>query len=442
MRGDYMHILRSSYKAAMEAACDTALIQVVGPKGSGKTTLVLDAMKSKNHVFYFSFESLSAQEALRLFSKCLSDFLRVESSTDWESAFASIKRAYEIDDPIIILDHFDDSAAYGSLHDTLLDYLLNAKRQKGQIVVVGEHPLFSENEVPSKVIRIEYFTFEETAQRLPQMPLPDALLVHGATGGIPELCALFEPYDSFFHATKNVLIHSSRYIRFVPDYMNSKLRTVTTYNAILHTIATGANRISLISATLSEPKNKCDIYCRVLIELGIITKKETRYLFTNNYFKIWYALFYDNPLGLYYPERDFTLNTEFNKYCGSYAFQRFRSMALMHAQKNEHLHYLTTIGSKNMSSFARKVQLPNGEEYYFDAVVCEDDHFLFVKVFSDSETNTGIPSFEKMDFAASQIAPLYKSNYIVYSVRPFKQRVKQYVSKLDYLKVYCLEQLK
>lgn len=117
-------------------------------------------------------------------------------------------------------------------------------------------------------------------------------------------------------------------------------------------------------------------------------------------------------------------------------------MALVHAQKNEHLHYLTTIGCKRMPSFARKVQLPNGEEYYFDAVVYEDNHYLFVKVFSDSERITGIPSFEKMDFAASQIAPLYKSNYIVYSVRPFKQRVKQYVSKLDYLKVYCLEQIK
>ena len=132
----------------------------------------------------------------------------------------------------------------------------------------------------------------------PQLTPEQQALVYGITGGIPHYINKLNVQDNIYEALLENLFNTSSYLYEEPEnLLKQELREPAVYNSIITAIAGGASRPNEISTKVGIESAICAKYLKVLLDLGILTKKtpitekfgkKTIYRIEDNFFRFWY----------------------------------------------------------------------------------------------------------------------------------------------------------
>ena len=285
-------------------------VNLRGPRGSGKTTLILEWLEQHTHI-YFSFAGLDEPMALRLLSAKLQTYmdeqkLPIRPMNSWEDVFLNINTLSEHTCHIFVFDDSDEMLRNDVFSAAFQTYFANQKRRAILIIfITRSEKLFEfppnyagwmENEIP---IDVPYFTIADLCKCFPSKKGDDLLALYALTGGIPALVRLMDENTDTEGNMRNLLSPGSPYIRFCDSEFARLFRRSESYMFICHAVALGNTRISDIGKFTGFAYNKCDKYIKTLMENGILTtgkddKGKTFYKFVNPYYRIWFACVYPN----------------------------------------------------------------------------------------------------------------------------------------------------
>ena len=283
-------------------------VNLRGPRGSGKTTLILEWLEQHTHV-YFSFAGLDEPMALRLLGTKLQTYMdehRIPARPmdSWEDVFLNINTLSEHTCHIFAFDDTDEMLRNEVFSAAFQTYFANQKRRAILMIFVTraeklfefppDYTGWTENEIP---IDVPYFSIADLCKCFPSKKGDDLLALYALTGGIPALVRLMDENTDTEGNMQNLLSPGSPYIRFCDSEFARLFRRSESYMFICYAIALGNTRISDIGKFTGFAYNKCDKYIKTLMENGILTtekddKGKTFYKFVNPYYRIWFACVY------------------------------------------------------------------------------------------------------------------------------------------------------
>ena len=285
-------------------------VNLRGPRGSGKTTLILEWLEQHKH-FYFSFAGLDEPMALRLLSAKLQKYMDEHNLAalpmdTWENVFLNINKLSERTCHIFAFDDADEILSDSVFSAAFQNYFATQKRRAILMIFVThaekifefppDYNNWTYDEIP---IDIPYFSIADLCKCFPNKKGDDLLALYALTGGIPKLVHLLDENLSTEENLRSLLFPDSPYIHFCSNEFEHLFRRSESYMFICHSIALENNRISDIGKFTGFAYNKCDKYIRALIEYGILTtgkdeNNKTVYKFVNPYYRSWFNIVYPN----------------------------------------------------------------------------------------------------------------------------------------------------
>ena len=181
-------------------------VVMYGRRRVGKTTLLKEFIKDKEHIFYVA-EEYSKDRALQDLSELIFSYLKL----DGLSAFSSFKEAFEFFIPrvenkrlIIVIDEYPYLAgsdkSISSTLQNLIDHIMG--NTNIFLLICGSSISFMEKEVLSyksplygrrtSEMIIEPFNYFDAAEFVKNYSTIDKILTFGAVGGVPQYLRYFD----------------------------------------------------------------------------------------------------------------------------------------------------------------------------------------------------------------------------------------------------------
>jgi AAA+ ATPase superfamily predicted ATPase len=298
------------------------VVVIYGRRRVGKTSLINEFCKDKRAIFFSALES-TAEKNLRALSKTVNSLLRPESSvqpeyTSFDDVLTEIYEESQREKLVFVIDEYPYLAAADGSVSSVLQHMIDHKFSKTDIFlilcgssmsfmeeqVLGHNsPLYGRRTAQFKIEPLEYLAAAEAHPGL--LPETNAL-IYGITGGVPHYInkLAVEGDDGIGHAiTENILERTSYLFEEPANLLKQELREPSTYNSIIAAIAGGAARLTDISDKTSLDYALCSKYVSVLMNLGIVgrkepvcgnTKNKSLYFVKDNLFRFWYRFIPDN----------------------------------------------------------------------------------------------------------------------------------------------------
>ena len=288
---------------------------IYGRRRVGKSTLIRKFTEKKKAILFTAVES-TAERNLELFSKMIYKTLLPNMNTlppfqSFEAAFAFLYDYGKEDRLIVVIDEYPYLAAADKSISSVLQSCIDNlwKNSRLYLILCGSSMSFMENQVlgyqsplygrRTAQLKILPFDYKTAAQFVPDYSLEDKALVYGVTGGIPKYLELFSPELSVEENIIRLFFQDSGYLYEEPgNLLKQELRDVSTYNAIIEALASGATKMNeLVTKTHTDTATVS--YClKSLISIGIVSKeyaiteesnkKKTCYSLCDNMFRFWY----------------------------------------------------------------------------------------------------------------------------------------------------------
>lgn len=296
------------------------LVVLYGRRRIGKTELLREFCKNKEHVFYTSIECIESEQ-LESFSKQMlatsmeaSKF--ITSFSGWEQAFSSIAAIPSKGKRLVIIDEFPSMAGGDISIMSILQKVWDStlRQEDVMLVLCGSSMSFMENKVLSEktplygratgILKMNPMGFYESIQFFPHYSTLDKILAYGILGGIPHYLKQFDDRLPIASNVKKNILQRGSILYSEPEFLlHQSLRETSVYNTIIKAIASGSTRLSKIHDMTQIEKSKLSSYLSNLLELGIIKKefsfsdgiqqqtniKRGLYRISDNFFCFWYA---------------------------------------------------------------------------------------------------------------------------------------------------------
>ncbi len=288
---------------------------IYGRRRVGKSTLVHKFIEDKKAVVFTAIES-TIDRNLELFSKSLyktflPDMNHMPPFQSFDAAFDFLTEYVKKERCVVVIDEYPYLAASDkSISSRLQSYIDGEwKDSKMYLILCGSSMSFMENQVlgyqsplygrRTAQIKLLPFDYRTSACFVPDYSDEDKALVYGVTGGIPKYLELFRPELSVYENIIQLFFNSSGYLYEEPgNLLKQELRDVSTYNAIIEAMASGAAKINEIATKIHSDTATISYCMKSLIAIGIVekrsavtdenNKKKTSYVICDNMFRFWY----------------------------------------------------------------------------------------------------------------------------------------------------------
>lgn len=324
-------------------------VVMYGRRRVGKTTLLKEFIKDKEHIFYVAeeyskdraLEDLSNKIYLNLGMKGLPTF------GDFKAAFEFLITRINNKRLVIVIDEYPylvgSDKSFSSMLQNLIDHLL--LNTQVFLVICGSSMSFMEKDVLSyksplygrktAEFKINPFDFFTSCKFVPNYSYADKIITYGILGGIPQYLKYFDDKKSIKENVLNIVLSKGAVLYEEPkNLLKQELREPMTYNTIIEAIATGSSKINEIVTKTRMDSDKCSKYILALINLGIIQKelpvgessgKKFIYKLNDNLFKFWYRFVFNNFSLTEQDESEFLfdniIDLDWNNYIGRYIFE-------------------------------------------------------------------------------------------------------------------------
>ena len=288
---------------------------IYGRRRVGKSTLIQKFIEGKKAVMFTAIES-TIERNLELFSKSiyktfLPTMTKMPPFPSFEAAFDFLTEYVKEERCVVVMDEYPYLAASDkSISSRLQSYIDGDwKESKMYLILCGsslsfmetqvlgyQSPLYGRRTAQIKLLPFDYLT---SAMFVPNYSEEDKALVYGVTGGIPKYLELFQQDVSVYENIVRLFFHSSGYLYEEPgNLLKQELRDVSTYNAIIEALASGATKVNEIVTKIHSDTATVSYCLKSLISIGIIekctaitdeeNKKKTSYVICDNMFHFWY----------------------------------------------------------------------------------------------------------------------------------------------------------
>lgn len=418
---------------------DTRTFLISGPRGSGKTKIAQDYVRSHASAFYISFENLSEQEALEEFR--LQYVPDAPAFADWNQAVDAFIAKRNKRTTFLFFEN-ESSEAMRQCDHAFRRYLYHTKYVRA-CYISFERVFWDERDV-----EVKYRTLAHYFQAFPGYSRQDLLRLHAMTGGILSVAKELDDKYSFEENVRKLLAYDSAFTNTLPTWLAQSFRSPESYYPIFRSIAGGHHRLGEIAKDVGFPNNKCGKYLEALIQHGYVytekteSGKQSTYHLANSYYASWARYAYQkkalqvgDPGKLYaYLIGDIDVTVALP------AFQSACRRFIDRATKD----YLVYYRRSRIKSIQKNVSLKtySGQEVLLDLFVDTDDA-AFVFLFPHT-MDTRCTKIEIQDLysALERIGYYYNTHFIVFSIERFSDWCVHEAKKNNWLHEVALERLK
>ncbi len=262
------------------------ILQLIGPKGCGKTRLAQEVAHAYPNVLYLSFAGQTQEEALATFQQMY--LPNMEPLPDWEQTAAAYMKEHASSYKLLIFEDENNpvsNACYAAFGKHM---------QEGSASIVfcliGEKDIGG---IEDGIFPMRYRTLAEYCKLFSAYDKKDIVRLFGLTEGIPAIAKELDTKKSYEENLKTLLAYDSAFSTYLPKLLCETFRTPESYAPIIASIARGKHRLSEIAKDIGFPNNKCGTYLNALIQHGFVTEEKNepgtwaRYYLSNSYFIAW-----------------------------------------------------------------------------------------------------------------------------------------------------------
>jgi hypothetical protein len=283
------------------------LIVIYGKRRIGKTRLVLEAVKNKEHIYYLAVEGDNLRHFRRLASKLVPEISYAQE--DWEAYFNFLKGK------VVVIDEFPnlikEDPKVVSLFQRVVDLILGSTSTK--LILLGssismmsdrvlsyKSPLYGRRTASIKLKPLKFFHLREF---FPDLRWEELVEIYGFAGGIPYYLEKIKP--PFWKWLEGELKKPDTFLKDELDFLiKYEFSDVTTYKKILEAIALGKNTPKEIREHLKAKHSDITQYLKNLMETEFLVKrvpvtenarsKRGRYYIGDNFVAFWFRYIYPN----------------------------------------------------------------------------------------------------------------------------------------------------
>ncbi|WP_338534948.1 ATP-binding protein [Helicovermis profundi] len=298
-------------------------IVLYGRRRIGKTALIREFVKDKNHIFYSAVQITDNVQLNKMSNIVINHYNAQIYNTqfsDWEALFRFISdQTIYNKKMVIVMDEFpymvQNNKSIPSVLQNHWDHYFS--KLNIMIIICGSSMSFMEKEILSEknplygrttgIYKVRELDFESSRAFMGKGNLKEHLNYYSVFSGVPYYLSLINPKDTFeINLKKNILSNGSVLFNEIEFLLKQELREVSNYNAIIESIALGDSKLNDIYQKTKIEKTKLPFYINSLIDLGIIKKEYSAtikikeqvkkrsgiYKIDNGYFRFHYSFVY------------------------------------------------------------------------------------------------------------------------------------------------------
>lgn len=289
-------------------------VVIYGRRRVGKTSLINEFCKGKDHIFYIAIEQ-NDKAALESFSDIvIQRYPSAKSMIDvfpsWDKAFDYIADQSANERVILAIDEYPYLAGSNPSISSIIQKHIDTSFKKSNIFLLlcGSSMSFMENQVlgyksplygrRTAQFKIEPFDYFDSSLFFRDASNVEKVLAYGAAGGIPQYLGIIAEEPNVEIGIREGFFKKSGALYEEPEnLLKQELREPAVYNSIISAIAYGATRLNEISTKSGEESKKCSKYLKTLIDLQIVekevpqgkkTERNSIYKLKDNMFRFWY----------------------------------------------------------------------------------------------------------------------------------------------------------
>lgn len=419
------------------------MVQMIGPKGSGKTRLAQEIALSYPNVLYLSFERQTQEEALALFQQM---YLPNHAPlSDWEQAADAYMKVHATGYKLLIWED-ENNAVSRACHSAFLKYHNESSANVVFCIIAEEEIGIWKNVFP-----VRYRTLAEYCKLFSVYEKKDIVRLFGLTEGIPAVAKELDPNKSYEENLRTLLAYDSAFSTYLPKLLRETFRAPESYYPIIASIARGKHRLSEIAKDVGFPNNKCGTYLNALIEQGFVReeKKEpgtyARYYLANSYYTAWGRYVYGKQ-NLQIATPDLLLQTVKESMDEAVALPALHAACMRYIQEVSKYELTPVYRLQSPDSDAIKkavpVNLRNGSTVILDYYGSEDGDSLFGIFPHDLDKRYTKEDYERITEAISQLEGLSSARIFLFSVHRFSDWIVHKAAYNDLLYAVTVERLK
>ena len=432
-------VFRKSYSVKRPSfRCNEVLFLKDGP-GSGKTAVALDYCANHASALYFSFRSLDAALAPRIFSAAHPDVF--SRCVTWSDFFEQLQAYYAKKSGAVF---FDDAGMRNDKTD-FLDQLQRMLEKNTRFRIFVVFLLRPWEALPLRAKELPLQPFSPAAiRRMLCLKDADTFRLYTLTGGNPYLLSLYDTQMSFAENVQSWLRTDSPFYRFAQDWMASCFRAPESYNTLMYGMATGTNRVSELAELSGYPQNKVEKYLKALEAHGLVVREKeqgsyARYVPANNYLLLWFrCLFAATPdMHGVFPEE--TCSSYLNVLENGLVPRTFRKSVLYWLDHHQ-WEYLRS----NIDVHAPYKRNVTAQDVRFDYVFQTDEResrYIVIKLFDHLEGRCGLKEWHVIEGAAPSVVPFYRTTLVLASINRFSDACWEQSCKLENVKLVQVQTL-
>lgn len=312
-----MFLGREKELAALEKMYDKNNFQmavVYGRRRIGKTSLLNEFIKNKLSL-YFSAEEVNDSLNLKKFSDTLGKKLGINhfpTVSNWNHFFEIISESFGDKHIVMVIDEYPYAAHANKSLNSILQHIIdyNFKKTNIFLILCGSSMSFMENQVLGEKsplfgrrtgqLKINPLDYYDASKFYINASEEDKIRYYATVGGTPYYLSLINENLSFEENLKELYFEINGYLLNEGVLlMKQEFREPANYNAILRSIASGADTLNEIIGFTKLETSTVSKYLGVLQELNYIERilpfnanhlksKKSQYKITENFIAFWY----------------------------------------------------------------------------------------------------------------------------------------------------------
>ena len=290
-------------------------VVIYGRRRVGKTALIREFIDGKDAIYFMGVESNAGQNLENL-SRAVLEPAVGASFSSFQSALEYVFQMAEDRRLILAIDEYPYVARSEKSLASTLQLLIDRWKDRSRLMLIlcGSSMSYMEDEVlayrsplygrRTAQLKLQPFDFSEVCRALPHFSEEDKAMAYGMVGGTPQYLLQLNDRLSIEDNIRNTFLDPSSSLYEEPySLLKQEMREPAMYNAVITAAATGASRMSEISAKVGETTGACSAYIKNLISLGILKRelpygensaRKAIYRVADNMFRFWYRFVPEN----------------------------------------------------------------------------------------------------------------------------------------------------
>jgi len=312
------------------------LIIIYGRRRVGKTRLLQEFVKNKEHIYLVSDVS---ENILDTFSRVISKRYKFVRFENWDDFFEFLNSTSD-SRIVIVIDEFQYLYKVNKAFPTILQrWWETLKDTRIMLILCGSiistiykislgygSALYGRKTAELEVKPLKFFEIREF---FPNYSFEELVEVYTVLGGVPRYLEEFDDSFDIMTNVKDRILSRTSFLYNEPlNLLFEEFKEYSRYFAILNVIAEGASTFSEISAKSRIPQNKLSKYLMTLERVEIarkiipITEKKSKrviYRISDNFYRFWFRYLYPNKSFLELGETGYVmeeLKKTFNAFIG------------------------------------------------------------------------------------------------------------------------------